>query len=110
MRAINPEGDARVAGAGQPGLWAGSGSTAFSAVWYRYSFDTGYPDLARGKEPGPGLVPGSWIIPGSGERAGAMLIGLGLMFYNARRFDSPFEFGWHYQLNGDYRPTTRPSI
>ena len=36
----------------------------------------------------------------------AMLIGAGLMLYNALRFDNPFEFGWHYQLNGDYRPTT----
>jgi tetratricopeptide (TPR) repeat protein len=27
------------------------------------------------------------------------LIGLGLMLYNARRFGSPFEFGWHYQLS-----------
>ena len=27
-----------------------------------------------------------------------MLIGLGLMLYNALRFDNPFEFGWHYQL------------
>ena len=36
----------------------------------------------------------------------AMLIGLGLMLYNTLRFDSPFEFGWHYQLNGGYRPTT----
>jgi tetratricopeptide (TPR) repeat protein len=27
-----------------------------------------------------------------------LLIGLGLMLYNARRFDSPFEFGQHYQL------------
>ncbi|MGB8370368.1 MAG: tetratricopeptide repeat protein [Limisphaerales bacterium] len=27
-----------------------------------------------------------------------MLIGLGLMLYNTLRFDSPFEFGWHYQL------------
>ena len=26
------------------------------------------------------------------------LIGLGLMLYNARRFDNPFEFGWRYQL------------
>jgi tetratricopeptide (TPR) repeat protein len=29
------------------------------------------------------------------------LIGLGLMVYNARRFDNPFEFGWKYQLAGD---------
>jgi tetratricopeptide (TPR) repeat protein len=36
----------------------------------------------------------------------AMLIGLGLMLYNVRRFDNPFEFGWHYQLDGDYRATT----
>jgi tetratricopeptide (TPR) repeat protein len=35
-----------------------------------------------------------------------MLIGLGLMLYNTLRFDSPFEFGWHYLLNGGYRPTT----
>ena len=28
----------------------------------------------------------------------AMLIGLGLAIYNAWRFDSPFEFGWRYQL------------
>jgi len=27
-----------------------------------------------------------------------VLIGLGLMMYNVRRFDSPFEFGWHYTL------------
>jgi tetratricopeptide (TPR) repeat protein len=26
------------------------------------------------------------------------LIGAGLMLYNFLRFDSPFEFGWHYQL------------
>jgi tetratricopeptide (TPR) repeat protein len=30
-----------------------------------------------------------------------MLIGLGLMLYNARRFDSPFEFGQHYILAGE---------
>ncbi len=35
-----------------------------------------------------------------------VLIGLGLMLYNALRFDSPFEFGWHYQLATGYRPNT----
>jgi tetratricopeptide (TPR) repeat protein len=30
-----------------------------------------------------------------------MLIGLGLMLYNALRFDSPFEFGPRYQLAGE---------
>ena len=29
-----------------------------------------------------------------------VLIGLGLMLYNALRFGSPFEFGWRYQLAG----------
>jgi tetratricopeptide (TPR) repeat protein len=28
-----------------------------------------------------------------------LLIGLGLMLYNVRRFDSPFEFGQHYEVN-----------
>jgi Tfp pilus assembly protein PilF len=55
------------------------------------------------------------IEPGSRQRVGSLLaaavgpvtlIGLGLMLYNTQRFDSPFEFGWHYQLNGEYRPTT----
>jgi tetratricopeptide (TPR) repeat protein len=30
-----------------------------------------------------------------------VLIGLGLMLYNARRFGSPFEFGLRYQLTGE---------
>ena len=30
------------------------------------------------------------------------LIGLGLMLFNDMRFGSPFEFGWHYQLNGAF--------
>jgi tetratricopeptide (TPR) repeat protein len=36
-----------------------------------------------------------------------VLIGLGLMLYNARRFDSPFEFGEHYQLNGEQMATAQ---
>jgi tetratricopeptide (TPR) repeat protein len=52
--------------------------------------------------------------PGSRRRAGlllaaavgpVMLIGLGLMLYNTLRFDSPFEFGWHYQLTS-YKQNT----
>jgi len=35
------------------------------------------------------------------------LIGLGLMFYNARRFDNPLEFGWRYLLS-TYDPTKVP--
>ena len=33
------------------------------------------------------------------------LIGLGLMLYNALRFDNPFEFGIHYQLAGERHVT-----
>ena len=36
-----------------------------------------------------------------------MLMGAGLMLYNALRFGSPFEFGWHYQLNGAYQATAQ---
>jgi hypothetical protein len=35
-----------------------------------------------------------------------LLIGLGLMLYNALRFDNPFEFGVHYQVNW-HRPGTQ---
>jgi tetratricopeptide (TPR) repeat protein len=36
-----------------------------------------------------------------------ILIGLGLMFYNALRFDNPFEFGWRYQLGGGRQITAQ---
>jgi tetratricopeptide (TPR) repeat protein len=36
------------------------------------------------------------------------LIGLGLMIYNERRFDNPFEFGWHYQLAPSSQMTSTP--
>jgi tetratricopeptide (TPR) repeat protein len=35
-----------------------------------------------------------------------LLIGLGLMLYNVLRFDNPFEFGVHYQVNW-HRPGTQ---
>jgi tetratricopeptide (TPR) repeat protein len=38
-----------------------------------------------------------------------LLIGLGLMLYNARRFDSPFEFGWRYQVTA-VRQLTRQNF
>ena len=34
-----------------------------------------------------------------------LLIGLGLMLYNALRFEKPFEFGQHYQVAGDRQDT-----
>ena len=37
-----------------------------------------------------------------------MLVGLGLMLYNTRRFDSPFEFGWRYQLTDIQNNAARP--
>jgi tetratricopeptide (TPR) repeat protein len=36
-----------------------------------------------------------------------ILIGLGLMLYNALRFDNPFEFGQHYQLSAQRQVTLR---
>jgi hypothetical protein len=36
------------------------------------------------------------------------LIGLGLMLYNALRFNSLFEFGWRYQLAGIHQDTGQP--
>jgi tetratricopeptide (TPR) repeat protein len=36
-----------------------------------------------------------------------MLIGLGLMLYNKLRFDSPLEFGGHYQLAGERQVAVR---
>ncbi len=36
-----------------------------------------------------------------------LLIGAGLMLYNDLRFDSPFEFGWHYQLTNYNNHTAR---
>jgi tetratricopeptide (TPR) repeat protein len=36
-----------------------------------------------------------------------VLVGLGLMIYNFLRFDSPFEFGWRYQLSGVRQDTAQ---
>jgi tetratricopeptide (TPR) repeat protein len=36
------------------------------------------------------------------------LVGLGLMLYNALRFDSPFEFGLRYALSGDRQSILQP--
>ena len=35
------------------------------------------------------------------------LIGTGLMIYNTLRFDSPFEFGWHYMLTDIHNKAVR---
>jgi hypothetical protein len=57
--------------------------------------------------------------PGSRNRTWLLLvaaiapittIGLGLMLYNELRFDNPFEFGVHYQLEGIYDPRTTPQF
>ena len=46
---------------------------------------------------------GSLLMAATGP---ILVIGLGLMLYNALRFDSPFEFGWRYQLLAGYEPGT----
>jgi tetratricopeptide (TPR) repeat protein len=38
----------------------------------------------------------------------ALLIGMGLAAYNVRRFGSPFEFGWRYQLTDIQNPLAQP--
>jgi tetratricopeptide (TPR) repeat protein len=38
------------------------------------------------------------VVPLLAAVGSNIMIGLGLMLYNARRFDNPFEFGLHYQL------------
>ncbi|MGA2137853.1 MAG: tetratricopeptide repeat protein [Verrucomicrobiia bacterium] len=53
------------------------------------------------REPRPeGLPRSTWLSGLLAATGPILLIGLGLMLYNARRFDSPFEFGGHYQLAG----------
>jgi tetratricopeptide (TPR) repeat protein len=46
-----------------------------------------------------------WLLPAAAAAVPAMFIVLGLMAYNQMRFGNPFEFGWHYQLNGRYDAT-----
>jgi tetratricopeptide (TPR) repeat protein len=46
-----------------------------------------------------------WLLPAAAATVPAMLIVLALMAYNQLRFGNPFEFGWHYQLNGRYDAT-----
>ena len=50
------------------------------------------PIIQARREKGPILVP---LIAATGP---LLLVGLGLMMYNAKRFDNPFEFGLQYQL------------
>ena len=65
--------------------------SARSSCWCRWS--------KRGVSQ-PGCGPGLLAAIGP-----ILLIGLGLMLYNALRFESPFEFGMHYQLAGQRQVT-----
>ncbi|MGD1020627.1 MAG: tetratricopeptide repeat protein [Verrucomicrobiia bacterium] len=47
------------------------------------------------------------IAPLLGAIIPIVLIGLGLMLYNARRFDNPFEFGLNYQLQPERQMARR---
>jgi tetratricopeptide (TPR) repeat protein len=59
------------------------------------------------REPRPeGLPRSTWLSGLLAATGPIVLIGLGLMLYNARRFDSPFEFGQHYQLAGGEQQVT----
>jgi tetratricopeptide (TPR) repeat protein len=49
-----------------------------------------YAARASGPRPWIGLLMAA-VLP-------ITVVGLGVMLYNLRRFGSPFEFGWHYQL------------
>lgn len=46
-----------------------------------------------------------WLFAAAAAAVPAMLMVLALMAYNQARFGNPFEFGWHYQLNGRYDAT-----
>jgi tetratricopeptide (TPR) repeat protein len=46
----------------------------------------------------------TWLLAATGP---IILIGLGLMLYNALRFNDPFEFGQHYQLSAQRQVTLR---
>ncbi len=64
------------------------------------------PVVHAWREPQPEGLPRSTWRPGLLAAIGPiLLIGLGLMLYNARRFESPFEFGQHYQLSGQRQVT-----
>jgi tetratricopeptide (TPR) repeat protein len=54
------------------------------------------PVVQAWREPWPRKLSG--LLAATGP---ILLIGLGLMLYNARRFDNPFEFGGHFQLAGE---------
>ncbi|MGA2137464.1 MAG: hypothetical protein ABSH14_01235, partial [Verrucomicrobiia bacterium] len=58
------------------------------------------PVIHAWREPRPRRLSG--LLAATGP---ILLIGLGLMLYNARRFDNPFEFGLHYELAGERQIT-----
>jgi tetratricopeptide (TPR) repeat protein len=55
-------------------------------------------------EPGPHRRAGLLLVP---TAIPIVLVGLGLMLYNYLRFESPFEFGWHYLLTAAQNTPTR---
>lgn len=86
------------------GLWLAAASLAYGlAIGARPSMLFGAVILLV-----PLLV--DWTGPRQFAAAAgpAMLCVLGLLLYNARRFGSPFEFGWHYQLAAVRQGSVRP--
>jgi len=88
-------------------LWLTMASVAYGlAVGARPSLLFGavillVPVVQAWREPRPeGLPRSTWLSRLLAATGPILLIGLGLMLYNALRFDNPFEFGVHYQLAG----------
>ena len=91
----------------QQGRWLAAASLAYGlAIGARPSVLFGavillVPLFAARKGPRLAQLAGAVLLP-------IGLCGLGLLLYNARRFGSPFEFGWHYQLAGVRQGAVRP--
>jgi tetratricopeptide (TPR) repeat protein len=91
----------------QRGCWLAAASLAYGlAIASRPSLLFGalillVPVVQSWRERRSILVP---LLAASGP---LLLIGLGLMLYNARRFDNPFEFGIRYQLSAERLVTKR---
>ena len=86
-----------VAGGGQRSVRAGGGGATDLAV--RCDHPVGAGDFRRARER---RRVWTLLVAAIGP---ITFIGLGLMLYNALRFDSPFEFGIRYQLAGERQVT-----
>ena len=91
VRVTRAEAGVAVAGGGESGLRAGGGGATKLVVRRGHPLVPVAQAWPRWRRVWRLLVAATGPI---------MLIGFGLMLYNVRRFDDPFEFGNHYQLTG----------